>query len=251
MRGRVGEEAGADLVGANRGTDTGDRLLEAYRLLLAAFGPQGWWPAEGDFEMAVGAILTQSTAWVNVEKAIANLKEAGLMSPEGIEGASLDQLARLVVPSGYFNAKARKLKSLSRFLFEQHGGSLASLFHVKLPEIREQLLSVWGIGPETADSIILYGAHQPVFVVDAYTRRTFSRLGFCPPDAGYHELQGLFADHLEPDVPLFQEYHALIVVHGKGICRPTPLCPRCPLLDLCPYGLARTGPDASGGYSPE
>ena len=230
------------------GSPTTDRLLELYRRLLGAFGPQGWWPAEGDFEMVVGAILTQSTAWVNVEKAIASLKGAGLMSPERIEEVPLDELARLLVPSGYFNAKARKLKAFSRFLREQHGGSLASLFHVKLPELREQLLSVLGIGPETADSIVLYGAHQPVFVVDAYTRRIFSRLGLCPPDAGYHQLQRLFADHLEPDVSLFQEYHALIVVHGKSICRPTPLCSRCPLLDLCPYGLARTSSRSSGAH---
>ncbi|MGE5618719.1 MAG: endonuclease III domain-containing protein [Sphingomonadaceae bacterium] len=219
--------------------ETRERLLEIYERLLVAFGPQGWWPAESDFEMVVGAILTQSTAWVNVERAIDRLKAEGLLSPEAIEAASEAELASAVRSSGYFNAKARKLKAFCLHLRERHGGLLASLFHVKLPELREELLSVWGIGPETADSIVLYGARQPIFVVDAYTRRVFARLGLVPSGVGYSELQGLFMRHLPPSVPLFQEYHALIVALGKGVCRPAPACPRCPLRDICPTGMMR------------
>ncbi len=217
-------------------------LLGVYERLLARFGPQGWWPAEDDFEMVVGAILTQSTAWVNVEKALANLRRAGVLSPEGLETVSLGELAELVRPSGYFQQKALKLKSFIRHLGERHGLSLQSLFHVKLPDIRAELLGIWGIGPETADSIILYGAREPIFVVDAYTRRIFGRLGITPSDATYEQLQRAFMDDLLHSVPLFQEYHALIVALGKDICRPNPRCPSCPLRDLCPSaGIQATG----------
>ncbi|MHB0870403.1 MAG: hypothetical protein ACYC66_03230 [Chloroflexota bacterium] len=211
-----------------------ERLLEIYEGLLDAFGPQGWWPAEDDFEMVVGAILTQSTAWVNVEKAIARLKLAGMLSPEGIEDASEEELAAIIRSSGYFNAKARKLKAFCSHLRQRHGGELSRLFHVKLPDLREELLSIWGIGPETADSIALYGARQPLFVVDAYTRRIFARLGLAAADVGYDELQRLFMEGLPPSVPILQEYHALIVALGKELCRPTPTCARCPLRELCP-----------------
>jgi endonuclease-3 related protein len=211
-------------------------LLEVYGRLLEAFGPQGWWPAEDDFEMVVGAILTQSTAWGNVERAIARLRAAGALSPEAVERMPEGELAALIRPSGYFNAKARKLKAFCAHLRERHGGRLESLFHVKLPELRRELLSIWGIGEETADSIVLYGARQPIFVVDAYTRRIFARLGLTPPDAAYGELQRLFMEGLPASVPLFQEYHALIVALGKDRCRPTPLCSGCPLRGLCPAG---------------
>ncbi len=217
--------------------ETGERLLQIYRRLLEAFGPQGWWPAEDDFEMVVGAILTQSTAWVNVEKAMAGLKAAGMLSPEVLEGATEGEVAARIRASGYFNVKARKLKAFCGHLGQHHRGDLTSLFHVKLPGLREELLSIWGVGQETADSIVLYGARQPIFVVDAYTRRIFARLGLTPPDASYERLQGLFMENLVPSVPLFQEYHALIVALGKGHCRPTPLCPNCPLRDLCPSAV--------------
>ncbi len=218
----------------DRKAGTQSLLLEIYERLLAAFGPQGWWPAEDDFEMVVGAILTQSTAWVNVEKAIASLKAAGVLTPAALDALPEERLAAMIRPSGYFNAKARKVKAFCRHLTERHGGSLESLFHVKLPDLREELLSIWGIGPETADSIVLYGARQPIFVVDAYTRRIFGRLGLTPPDASYDQLQRPFMANLSSSVPLFQEYHALLVVLGKELCRPTPACPRCPLRDLCP-----------------
>lgn len=214
--------------------ESGKRLLEIYGRLLNAFGPQGWWPAEDDFEMCVGAILTQSTAWVNVERAIARLKAAGMLDPASLDAVPEAVLAEEIRPSGYFNTKARRVKAFCRHLRERHGGSLPSLFHVKLPGLRDELLSIWGIGPETADSILLYGARQPIFVVDAYTRRIFGRLGLTPLDADYQQLQRFFMESLPPDASLFQEYHALIVALGKGICRPTPSCPRCPLRDLCP-----------------
>ncbi len=214
--------------------ETGRRLLEIYERLLAAFGPQGWWPAEDDFEMVVGAILTQSTSWVNVEKAIGSLKAAGMLDPVALASADERTLAGWIRPSGYFNAKARKLKAFCDHLRRHHGGDISRMFHVKLPDLRAELLSIWGIGPETADSIVLYGARQPVFVVDAYTRRIFTRLGLVPPDADYHGLQRLFMESLPASVPLFQEYHALVVALGKKVCRPTPACPRCPLRDLCP-----------------
>jgi endonuclease-3 related protein len=210
--------------------------MQIYAKLLDAFGPQGWWPAEDDFEMVVGAILTQSTAWVNVEKAIWNLKRAGLLNPAALQRAGVETVAETIRPSGYFNVKARKLKAFCRHLELHHAGRLDSLFHVKLPHLREELLGIWGVGPETADSIVLYGARQPLFVVDAYTRRIFGRLGLTRPDAGYDELQRLFMEGLSPSAGLFQEYHALIVALGKDICRPTPVCDRCPLRDLCRYG---------------
>jgi endonuclease-3 related protein len=210
-----------------------ERLMDIYQRLFDAFGPQGWWPAESDFEMCVGAILTQSTAWVNVEKAIGNLKRNGMLDPVLIGNTPSERLADIIRPSGYYNTKARKLKAFCRHLIEHHGGNLASLFHVKLPGLRGELLSIWGVGPETADSIILYGAEQPIFVVDSYTRRIFGRLGLTPPQADYSSLQRYFLERLPSDVYLFQEYHALIVALGKDVCRPTPVCSRCPLGDLC------------------
>lgn len=220
----------------------GDLLMEVYRLLMETHGPQGWWPAEGDFEMVVGAILTQSAAWTNVERAIARLRSAGALDPAIMEELPEGDLADLVRPSGYFNVKGRKLRAFCRHLRERHGGRLESLFHVKLPDLRPELLSIWGIGEETADSIILYGARQPIFVVDAYTRRLFARLGLARPDASYGELQRLFMDALQPSVPLFQEYHALIVAHGKNPCRKAPACASCSLRPLCPMGRSGSGP---------
>ena len=217
--------------------DSGELLLEIYRRLFERFGPQGWWPAESDFEMVIGAILTQSTAWVNVEKAIANLMQEGLLTPDAVAGLSEARLAELITPSGYFRQKARKVKAFVEYLRDGHGGDLDAMFHVKLPELRKKLLTVWGIGPETADSIILYGARQPIFVVDAYTRRIFGRLGLSAPNASYDTLQRLLMDQLPPAAPLFQEYHALLVALGKEICRPTPLCSRCPLHEICPSSL--------------
>lgn len=215
-----------------------ERLLDAYGRLYSAYGPQHWWPAETSFEVIVGAVLTQSAAWTNVEKALANLKAAGALSPEGLRRLSEQDLAQLIRPSGYFNAKARKLKAFAGLLFDRFGGDLDSLLAAQAEELRPLLMSTHGVGPETADSILLYAAGYPVFVVDAYTRRLFSRLGVRAERDTYEGWQRLFTEALAADAPLFNEYHALIVEHGKRRCRRRPLCRGCPLLDVCPTGQA-------------
>jgi endonuclease-3 related protein len=219
------------------GDDTATRLVAIYQRLYTRFGPQHWWPhsSGGAFEIIVGAILTQNTAWTNVEKALANLRRARLLTPAALHRAPIARLARLIRPSGYFNLKTKKLKTFTQFLFAQHRGKLAHLFALDAARLREELLAVYGIGPETADSIILYAARQPVFVVDAYTRRVFTRLGLARTDASYDELQSLFMQNLPRDEPRFNEYHALIVALGKNICRKrAPRCAECPLRALCP-----------------
>jgi endonuclease-3 related protein len=215
-----------------------DRLLEIYRLLYDTYGPQHWWPGETPFEVIVGAILTQSAAWANVEKAIANLKGAGALSPEGLACLSEAELARLVHPAGYFNAKSRKLKAFVALLSQRFDGELERLVAVPVEELRPLLLATHGIGPETADSILLYAAGRPVFVIDAYTRRVFSRLGMTPGRDSYDSWQALFMENLEADAAMFNEYHALIVHHGKNVCHRKPRCEVCPLLEGCPTGRA-------------
>ncbi len=219
--------------------DTATRLAEIYRRLHARFGAQHWWPhsSGGAFEIIVGAILTQNTAWTNVEIALRNLRRARLLTPTALHRAPIARLARLIRPSGYFNLKAKKLKAFTRFLFAAHRGKLAHLFSCDLAQLREELLAVYGIGPETADAIILYAAHQPIFVVDAYTRRVFARLGLSREDAAYDELQSLFMNHLPRDEQMFNEYHALVVALGKNICRErAPRCGECPLREVCAAG---------------
>ncbi|HXG36273.1 MAG TPA: endonuclease [Dehalococcoidia bacterium] len=217
--------------------DTGQRLLAIYQRLLGAYGPQGWWPGETPFEVIVGAILTQSAAWTNVEKAIANLKAAGALSPQGLRDLDEGELARLVYPSGYFNHKARKLKAFVALLFDRFGGDLDRLLAIPAPQLRSLLLATYGIGPETADSIILYAAGQPLFVIDAYTRRVFDRLGISPRHDDYDSWQRMFQQSLPADAALFNQYHALIVRHGKDTCRRKPLCAACPLNSLCPAAI--------------
>ncbi len=218
-----------------------DRLLDIYHRLHAAYGPQRWWPGETPFEVIVGAILTQSAAWANVERAIANLKAADALSPEGLARLSEGELARLVYPAGYFNAKARKLKAFVEMVRSSFGGELERLLSAPQGELRGQLLATHGIGPETADSILLYAAEQPVFVIDAYARRLFTRLGVEPPEGTYDGWQALFTANLDADAALFNEYHALIVRHGKEVCRREPRCRGCPLLEVCPTGQAKMG----------
>ncbi|MFQ5878725.1 MAG: endonuclease III domain-containing protein [Dehalococcoidia bacterium] len=213
-----------------------ETLVQVYHRLHQAYGPQGWWPGNEAFEVAVGAILTQNTAWANVEKALNNLKAAGALSPAGIMALPLEELQCLIRPSGYYNAKARKLKALVEMLSSDYSGDPSSLWAEPLPRLRQRLLSTHGIGEETADSIILYAANKPIFVIDAYTRRIFSRLGLRPHGDGYDHWQRLFSDALPADAGLFNEYHALIVRHGKNICRKEPLCHLCPLMDICAYG---------------
>jgi len=214
-------------------------LLDMYRRLYAAYGAQGWWPGGSPFEVVVGAVLTQAAAWTNVEKAIDNLKTAGVLSPRGILETPVDDLARLVYPAGYYNAKARKLKAFVEMLFERHGGDLDRLFALPLRELRRELLATHGIGPETADAVILYAAGRPCFVVDAYTRRVFSRLGLAPARDDYGSWQRTFEEALPSDAALFNEYHALIDRHAKTYCRNQPLCGRCFLRGVCATGRGR------------
>lgn len=203
---------------------------DIYSRLYRFYGPQGWWPGDTRLEIIVGAILTQNTAWVNVEKAITNLKEAKLLSsPAGIEKIPKRRLARIIRPAGYYNVKAERLKNFISFLSARYDSSLNLLSRTPTSRLREELLAVNGIGPETCDSILLYAFKRPVFVIDAYTRRIFSRHGIFPEDCDYHEMQSLFMKNLPSEEGLFNEYHALIVRLGKDLCRKAPRCGKCPL----------------------
>ena len=207
----------------------GQRLLEMFELLLAHFGPQNWWPAKTELEVMIGAILTQNTNWTNVEKAISNLKNKDLVSLDGLVSLSIEDLAKEIRPAGYYNIKAKRLKNLINFIFDQYDGDLSGFLQENPDRLREGLLSVNGVGPETADSIILYAAKRPLFVIDTYTHRILNRHAMAGEEATYYELQRLFMDHLPEDAPLFNEFHALIVQAGKNYCRKKPLCEDCPL----------------------
>jgi len=204
-------------------------FLAVYKELYKAFGPQEWWPAKTRFEVIVGAILTQNTAWSNVEKAIKNLRKAHLLDPEKIKKLSAARLARLIRPAGYYNVKAKRLKNFIAFLYDKYGGSIDKLASGKSGVLRESLLRVNGIGPETCDSIMLYALKKPVFVVDAYTKRIFSRHGFFRQSCDYHDVQRYFMAGLPKSEKLYNEYHALIVRLAKEFCRTKPACISCPL----------------------
>ncbi len=209
-------------------------LQQVFETLYRSYGPQQWWPAETPFEVMVGAILTQNTAWGNVERAIANLRRNHHLSPERIAALPHSRLARWLKPSGYFNIKARRLQNYCHWYLEQGGWERLNVMDT--PELRRELLSVNGIGPETADDILLYAFERPVFVIDAYTRRIFSRLGLVPEGSGYEPLRARFEEALgnHPDpVWLFNEYHALVVRHAKQCCRRRPLCGDCCLAPRC------------------
>jgi len=210
----------------------GDVLMKIYKALYDHFGPQHWWPGEGRFEIMVGAILTQNTNWKNVEKAIANLKSAGALSPERLYRMDTSELADLIRPAGYFNIKAARLKNFINWLFENYDGRLDALDELDTARLRTEILNVKGIGPETADSILLYALDRVVFVVDAYTARMAVRHTLVEPEADYQQLQELFESNLPPDLKLFNEYHALLVRLGKEYCRPRPRCSLCPLEEL-------------------
>ena len=204
--------------------------------MFSGFGPQGWWPARTSFEVAVGAILTQNAAWSNVEKAIANLESEGLLLPDAMRGVSEKRLARLIRPSGYFNIKAKKLKAFVNFMFDEFGGDLKAMREDGLKELRSKLLSVWGVGPETADSILLYALEKPSFVVDAYTKRLFCRLGVLDGSESYDEVKRLFEENLPKSVELYNEYHALIVEQCKRAClKSRPRCGECLLRAYCRF----------------
>jgi endonuclease-3 related protein len=215
---------------------TNHQLRKIYERLIFRYGPQHWWPADSPFEVIIGAILTQSAAWKNVEKAINNLKSADLLTAKNIHYIPLEDLAQVIRPSGYYNAKAKKLKAFVSWLDENYDNDLDVLFKNDINTLREQLLSIHGIGEETADSIILYAAGKPSFVIDAYTKRIIGRIGLLPIDASYNTFQRLFIN-LKPDVYIFNEYHALLVCLGKLICRKVPLCAECCLQDMCQYHL--------------
>jgi endonuclease-3 related protein len=205
-------------------------LMEIYQTLFEAFGPQDWWPGETPFEVMVGAVLTQNTNWRNVSRAITHLKGADLLSLEALTALPTPLLADKIRPAGYYNLKADRLKNLLHFINSEYQGDLEAFLGEKPETLRQGLLSVRGIGPETADSIILYGAHKPVFVVDAYTYRILFRHGLISEEAGYHDIQELFQQALPESAALFNEYHALLVRLGKEFCKKNnPLCASCPM----------------------
>ncbi len=228
-----------------------DDLNSIYRLLRKNYGRQGWWPivnpatgiseygtgapkSEADiFEIAIGAILTQNVAWLNVEKAILSLKKKNLMDPQRLYKARHDTVANCITSSGYYNQKTIKIKNFLLW-FREYNFTFESFSSMRIPDLRNELLSVNGIGPETADSILLYGLNRKIFVVDAYTRRIYSRLRIIDINSGYDEIRIRFEKGTSGGVAKYSEYHALIVAHGKDICRNKPLCGTCCLRDICP-----------------
>ncbi len=209
-----------------------NKLLDLYHQLQAEHGNLRWWPADTPFEVALGAILTQATAWRNVEKAIDNLKSADVFTPEQIHAISQDKLEELIHPSGYYRMKAKKVRAFVNHIIQR---PFKIMFEQSVPDLRKELLSIYGVGPETADSIILYAAEKPSFVVDTYTYRLISRLGWVEENFHYERLRSLFMDNLPHDVDLFNEYHALIVRHGARVCKKTPVCEACCLQSICNY----------------
>ena len=211
----------------------GNKVRRIYDKLFRQYGPQRWWPAKSPYEVCVGAILTQSTNWVNVEKSIENLKRQNLLDNLALLGVGEGALAETIRSTGYYNAKAKKLKLFAHFLDQKYDGDLCNMSGVKTKDLRSQLLDVWGIGPETADSILLYALGRACFVVDSYTRRVFSRIGLVNAGISYDELKGIFESSLPKRPRLYNEYHALIVEHCKRACRVKPLCPKCCLKSIC------------------
>jgi endonuclease III related protein len=212
-------------------------VQDIYSRLFTCYGPQHWWPADEPFEVMVGAILTQSTAWINVEKAIGNLKRASVLSPLSLRCLGVGEIAALIKPSGYYNVKAHKLKALVDWL-KEYSDDLPGVFTLDAHQLRLELLQVYGIGEETADSILLYAAEKPLFVIDAYTRRIIDRIGISPAKHEYTDYQRLFMNNLASDVGCFSEYHALLVQHGKIACQKHPGCSQCCLREICKVGLS-------------
>jgi endonuclease-3 related protein len=211
-------------------------LHDVYRRLLTAFGPQHWWPGESPFEVMVGAILVQNTAWKNVERALQNLRDANLLAPGPLHDLPQAELEELLRPAGYYRIKSARLRHLLDFLLQRYDGSLEAMFATDLATLRQELLSIHGVGPETADSILLYAAGRPTFVVDTYTKRVLARHGWIDFDADYNAVKDYFESQLEDDVALYNEFHALLVRVGHLHCRPTPRCAGCPLEALLPEG---------------
>ncbi len=217
---------------------TGRSLLGIYERLATRFGPAGWWPGDTPFEICLGAILTQNTSWANAERALGALRAHSRLSYSRLRSLPAARLAALIRSSGTFNVKARRVAAFLSFLGSEFGGSVEAMRGVEPGELRGKLLAVHGIGRETADSIALYAAGRPLFVVDGYTRRVFTRLGLLRGDEAYDDIQRIFMERLPPDAALFNDYHAQIVRLAKDVCRPRPRCGECPLEDLCPkYGV--------------
>jgi len=211
-----------------------EQLLTIYHNLLDQIGPRNWWPADSPFEVIIGAILTQNTAWKNVEKAIENLKKNNLLSPKSLFAVPINSLAELIRSSGYYNQKAKKIKNFLDYFIHTYSGSIDLIKQQKTEILREELLAINGIGPETADAILLYALQKPIFVVDSYTRRIFSRHNWFYEDISYQEMQDFFMDKLEKNVALFNEFHALIDYIGHYFCKKNPNCVSCPLVDRLP-----------------
>jgi len=204
-----------------------------YKNLINHYGPQKWWPADSRIEVIIGAILTQAVSWSNVEKAIINLKNADLIDFEKIKEIKINRLAELIKPSGYYNMKAKKIKAFVSYLDKHYDLDLNQLNKGKPETIRKKLLEIYGIGPETADSILLYALNKPVFVIDTYTKRIFSRIGYTTKDIAYNKLKEIIENNLETDLKVFNEYHALLVKHAKEHCiKSSPLCNKCPLNNI-------------------
>lgn len=231
---------------APRSTTANPPVRPVYRALLRHFGPQHWWPGRTRFEIIVGAILTQNTAWTNVEQAIARLRTARVLTPARLHALPAAHLAELIRPAGYYNLKALRLHNFTTLLHRSFGGSLDRLFRLPTPDLRATLLAVKGIGPETADSILLYAAGRPVFVVDAYTRRLVERHGWLPPQVGYDEVAACFTRVVPPARAVYNEYHALLVALGKHYCRPKPRCAACPLRRWLPDEMKGSTTDGRG-----
>ncbi|MDD2557329.1 MAG: endonuclease III domain-containing protein [Desulfuromonas sp.] len=213
-----------------------DMLNEVYHRLYAAYGPQDWWPAQTPFEVILGAILTQNTRWENVRMALDNLRAAAALEPQALAALDELQLQELIRPSGFFRQKAATLRRMLQVLMDGYAGEVDAMLRGDTQHVRTRLLDIKGIGPETADSILLYGAQHPIFVIDAYTRRICSRLGLCGAEASYAQVQEMFMTHLCPDAQKYNEYHALLVVLAKRCCtKARPTCEACPLQELCSF----------------
>ena len=213
-------------------------LREVYERLLTAYGPQHWWPAKTPFEVLLGAVLVQNTAWRNVEKAIENLRRDDLLDPIALYEVSQEELEELIRPAGYYRIKARRLRNVLALLVHRYDGSLDAMFQTGLAELREELLSINGVGPETADSILLYAGGLPTFVVDTYTHRVLARHGWIDFQVDYYEIKDRFESELPADAAMFNEFHALLVQVGKEHCGKTARCDGCPLAPLLPSGGA-------------
>ncbi len=210
-------------------------LTDIYTTLHHHYGPQNWWPADSPFEVVLGAFLTQNTNWRNVEQAIANLKQARVLSCQAILSLEQSDLEQLIRPAGFFRQKAERLKRFCQHLEHRHQGQLSTMLQQKIAPLRQELLSLKGIGPETADSILLYAGDHLSFVIDAYTNRVFQRLGILGGNETYEQARNLFMANLPGDVQLYNEYHALIVIHCKDVCKKLPKCSDCPCQSLCHY----------------